>query len=77
MRFEIDSSIYLIEYLDDEEDIKDIKCVNHHQFYDLLDIILTESQHIRFIDSDGIYNISKKRYLAGVEYMKDNIWNKK
>lgn len=76
MRFEIDSSIHVFEYLDNDENIQDFKCVNANQFHKLCNILLTDKQLFRFVNSDGIYNISKKRYLAGVEYMKDNLWNR-
>lgn len=60
MRFDIDSSLHMFEYLDDEKNIQDFKCVNAYQFHELCDILLTDIQLLRFVDSDGIYNISKK-----------------
>jgi len=55
------------------------KCNSTYQYYELCKILLSESQFDAHIadSKDGIYNLSKKRVKEGIEYMKDNIWNKR
>lgn len=79
MRFEFDTILKRATYEGDEDGIKSFHCTSTYQFRDLCDVLLSESQLDRLIglSKDGIYNISKKRYLAGLVYMENNIWNKK
>lgn len=79
MRFEFYTTANRVTYKDYEQGIKSFQCNNDYHYRDLCEVLLSESQRDRLVGlcKDGIYNISKKRYLAGLVYMENNIWNKR
>lgn len=76
MKFEFDQICWHVTYEGDEDDVQDFKCNSGRQFEGLIKHLLTPAQWNRFSEDRGIvFEVSKKRYLAGVEYMKNNPYN--
>lgn len=71
MRFEFDSTAYRIEAEDGSEKFN---CSCSYQYYGLCKKLLSPSQYENHIalSKDGIFNVSKVRLNAGIEYMKNN-----
>lgn len=79
MRFEFDQTAMVItceDYLD--EPIK-FHCTSYYQYRDLCKCLLSPSQQDKHLalSMDGIYHVSKKGLKAGIEYMKNNQYNRR
>lgn len=76
MRFEFDQTVRVITSEDYDRPII-FKCNSSYQYRGLCERLLSPSQidkHIA-LSMDGIYNVSEKRLLDGIEYMKNNEFN--
>ena len=75
MKVLLDDTAYYIEF---ESDIyEDFRCNTSYQFVDCRKILLTYKQEEKFIsnETNREFNVSEKKVIKVLEYMKDNIWN--
>jgi hypothetical protein len=76
LKFEFDSTARTLTYEGNGEHIKPIKLIHPYEYNDFCEIILSPSQYERHIClmNDGVYKVSKKRYLAAIEWLKSSYW---
>lgn len=77
MKFEFDVVLHQVNYEGDEDDVQDFKCGSPYEFWGLVKLLLSPKDLDKLTGDQGVvFNVSKKRYLAGVEYINNNPFNR-